>query len=259
MKQSTHIVAILDKSGSMKSVWEDTIGGYNTFLEEQKKVPGKKTITLVQFSSGCETTYSDIPLEHVANLTKETYCPSGWTALNDSIAKTINNVGYKMAGLPENERPSKIIVLIMTDGQENWSKEFSGQLGLKRVGEMVKHQQEKYSWSFVFVGSNIDSFSTASGYGIHSTHAINYVSTPAGTYNAFKSMSRGVAASILSADNGTSMESFFDMERNKKSISDDVIDTADIKDIIAKYTDVTKQTPVEAKTPQTSSTTTTND
>lgn len=264
MKQGySHIVALLDKSGSMKSVQEDTIGGFNTFLDEQKLVPGESTMTLIQFSDACETIYADVPLAHVAHLTKNTYSPSGWTSLNDALAKTINDVGAKLSSKPENERPSQVIVLIMTDGQENTSKEFGGLDGLGRVKEMVKHQQDKYSWKFCFIGSNMDSFSTASGYGISARSTINYTSTPIGTYNAFKSMSRGVVGSRISANNGVVMDSFFENEANSLEVSAKKIDTTDIKAVIDKYTIVNTTEPVkkdnDSATASSTSTMPTND
>lgn len=238
----THIVAILDKSGSMKPVQDDTIGGFNTFLDEQKKVPGEATLTLVQFSDKCQTTYSDVPLAHVALLTKDTYCPNGWTALNDSLAKTINDVGMKLAAKPEHDRPSKVVFLIMTDGAENTSKEFGGTLGLAKVSEMVKHQKDKYSWDFVFMGANMDAFATGISYGIPSTYAINYTSDKLGSYNAFKSASRGMTASRLVASAGGTLDMFFENEASKHIVSNDTLDVSNIQETINKYTPSTTTT-----------------
>lgn len=235
-KGLTHIVAILDKSGSMKVVQDDTIGGFNTFLDEQKKVPGEAILTLVQFSDKCETLYTDVPLNHVAPLTRETYIPSGWTALNDSLARTMNEVGVKLASKREEERPEKVVVLIMTDGAENSSKEFGGFGGRVKVGEMVKHQKEKYSWEFCFIGANIDSFTTAGHYGIDIGSTINYVNNSTGSQNAFKSASRGMAATRTAQQYGGKVNSFFENERNMEQITDSVLDTSDIGETIGKYT-----------------------
>jgi len=235
-KNFTHIVALLDKSGSMKTVENDTVGGFNTFIEEQKKVPGEATITLVQFNDKCETTYTDVPLAHVAPLTVETYKPSGWTALNDALAKTINDVGSKLSAKPEHERPSKIIVLVMTDGEENSSKEFNGSDGLKKLSGMVTHQTDKYSWEFVFVGANIDAFATAHAYGIQSGHTINYTSNAIGQQNVFKRLSKGMAATRTSAYFGAAAPaSFFENDLDLKSVNDVTLDTSDITATIEKY------------------------
>lgn len=232
----THIVAILDKSGSMAPVQLDTIGGFNTFLDEQRKVPGEATVTLVQFSDNYHVTYSDVPLAHVAKLTTETYSPSGWTALNDALAKTITDVGTKLATKKEEERPSKIVVLVMTDGAENKSKEYVGTAGLKTLTDMVTHQRTKYNWEFVFMGANIDAFATASNYGFAKNATINYFSDSVGSTNAFKSLSRGMAATRTAAAYGSSVGSFFENERSKEVISNASLDASDISETIKKYT-----------------------
>lgn len=233
----THIVALLDRSGSMLRVQNDTIGGFNTFVNEQKKVPGEATLTLVQFSDSCETTFADIPLAHVAPLTVDTYKPSGWTALNDALGKTINDVGHKLAAKPEAERPSKVIVLIMTDGEENKSKEYVGTAGLTKLSSMVGHQKEQYAWEFVFIGANINAFTAANTYGIDRGHAINYSQQGYGQSNAFKSLSRGMVGSRLSASAGVAAPAnFFENERSQDLVFHETLDTLDIGATIDKYT-----------------------
>lgn len=254
----THIVALLDKSGSMVSVQNDTIGGFNTFIEEQKKVPGEATLTLVQFSDKCETTYSDVPLAHVAPLSALTYRPSGWTALNDALAKTVRDVGAKLAAKPENERPSKVIVLVMTDGEENRSVEFSGTHGLKKLSSIVTHQKETYSWEFVFIGANIDSFATADLYGIGRGMTINYTSNSVGQQNAFKSLSKGMAEVRSAAFYGAAAPAnFFANDASLEAVDSVKLDTSDISDIVNKYsqkdTVVTPPTPTTTTTQDTSS------
>lgn len=232
----THIVALLDKSGSMGKVRNDTIGGFNTFVEEQKKVPGEATLTLVQFSDKCETTFSDVPLAHVAPLNTDTYKIGGSTALNDALAKTVNDVGIKLAAKPENERPSKVVVLVMTDGEENKSILFHGAEGLRKLNGMVTHQKEAYSWEFVFVGANIDSFSTANHYGIGAGQTINYTSDSFGQQNVFKSLSRGMAAQRTAAFVGAAAPlNFFENERSRDIVSNASLDTLDINATINKY------------------------
>lgn len=232
----THIVALLDRSGSMQPIQADTIGGFNNFVEEQKKVPGEATLTLVQFSDKCEITFSDVPLAHVAPLSVETYKPGGWTALNDALARTISDVGTKLAAKPENERPSKVVLLIMTDGQENQSREFTGQHGLKKLSSMIGHQKDKYSWDFVFIGANIDAFATASGYGISAGQTINYTSNSFGQQNAFKSLSKGMAATRAAAYVGAAAPvNFFENDVSLNVVNDVTLDTSDIQSTIDKY------------------------
>jgi uncharacterized protein YegL len=233
----SHIVVLLDKSGSMKAVRDDTIGGFNTFLEEQKKVPGTATLTLVQFSDKCHTTYMDVSLAHVAPLTRENYKVSGWTSLNDALAKTIDEVGQKLMATPEKERPSKVTVLVITDGAENTSVEFGGFMGLVKVKEKIKHQTEKYNWSFVFLGANVDAFSTASNYGILPNYTINYTSNSVGSANVFKTASRGLVAERMTG--GKMKNGFFENEVNMIQVNDVCLDTADISSTIQKYTGAT--------------------
>jgi hypothetical protein len=236
MKQHyTHIAALIDKSGSMGPIQLDTIGGFNTFIDEQKKLPGEVSITLAQFNDKYELTYADVPLTKVAHLTTETYRPAGWTSLNDSLAKLINDTGAILAAKPEHERPSKVIIVVMTDGQENTSKEYVGQAGLKTLSDMVKHQTEKYSWQTIFLGANIDAFATAAIYGIGASNTINYTSSSTGISNAFKSVSRGVMASRASAMYGATMDSFFENERDATAVGSLHLDTSDVSSVIAKY------------------------
>lgn len=248
-KNFTHIVALLDRSGSMTKVQNDTIGGFNTFVEEQKKVPGDATLTLVQFSDKCETTFSDVPLAHVAQLNTDTYKPSGWTALNDALAKTVNDVGAKLSAMPENERPSKVVVLVMTDGEENNSRTFRGPVGLQKLSSMVTHQKEKYSWEFVFIGANIDSFAAAAGYGIGANNVINYTADAFGQQNAFKSISKGLAAQRTAAFVGAAAPlNFFENEANLRSVDSNTLDVSEISETIKKYMQKdTATTPIKVQ------------
>ncbi len=163
MKQDfTSINIVLDRSGSMASVRNDTIGGLNTFIEEQKKVPGSATVSLATFSSDYTLIHNFIPIADVPVITAETYQPSGGTALLDAIARTIIATDTKLAALQEDERPSKVLFVIITDGEENVSKEFSH----AKVMEMIKHRQEKCEWSIIYLGANEDAFKVSSSYGI---------------------------------------------------------------------------------------------
>jgi len=144
----THIVLILDKSGSMAPKKSELIVGFNHFLEEQKKLPGKATISITQFSTGVAQT-GVLPLQVVAPLEDATYQPSGWTALLDAIGMTLDTVGAELAALPEDLRPSQVIVGIFTDGEENYSKEYTRE----QVKAKIKEQRDVYKWQFVFIGT----------------------------------------------------------------------------------------------------------
>ncbi|GHV81062.1 hypothetical protein AGMMS49944_28530 [Spirochaetia bacterium] len=182
----TEIVAILDKSGSMNRLTDDTIGGYNAFIEEQKSLPGEAVLTTVLFNNGYTVLHRRIDIKEVPEITRKEYTAGGSTALLDALGKTINEIGAKLADTAEENRPSKVIFFIITDGEENSSKEFFQE----RIKEMVELQTHTYSWEFIFLGANIDSFSTAATLGIQSDHAYNWTATGQGHRNAYRAASK---------------------------------------------------------------------
>lgn len=153
-KNLTEIVVVLDESGSMGSCKQDTIGGFNEFLDTQSKIEGEANFTFVKFSDYYKVVNEGSPIEHVAKLNENNYSPSFSTALLDAVGKTINSIGNRLAKTPEDERPAKVIVTVITDGYENSSREFTK----KQIFDMVKHQREKYDWEFLFLGADIDSW-----------------------------------------------------------------------------------------------------
>jgi hypothetical protein len=153
-KNLSEIVIILDESGSMATCMDDTIGGVNLFLDNQKRISGEAKVTVVKFSDIYEIINDSVPLDQVTYLDYFNYRPSNSTALLDAVGKTINNIGKRLADTPEADRPEKIIIAIITDGYENSSKEFSR----SQVFSMVTHQREKYSWEFIFLGADIDAW-----------------------------------------------------------------------------------------------------
>lgn len=154
MKENlTDIIFIVDRSGSMLSIKQDVIGGYNAFIDEQRKVCGQEAnITFIQFDNKYEKLYEAIDINQVDYLSEDTFIPRGMTALYDAVGKAIVETGERLSNIPELERPSKVLVVIITDGYENSSQEYS-QL---RVKEMISHQETKYSWDFIFIAANID-------------------------------------------------------------------------------------------------------
>lgn len=186
----TEIVAIIDRSGSMQNLRSDTIGGFNSFISEQKKAEGKAVLTLVQFDDQYQIDYEGKDINDVADLNETTYVPRGSTALLDAVGRTVNAVGARLAALPEEKRPGQIIFLIITDGQENCSKEFRAD----KVKEMVKHQTDAYKWSFVFMGGgDIESQKDQGArLGISSSNTYGYSANAGGTQNLYSSISKGV-------------------------------------------------------------------
>lgn len=142
------IVVVLDRSGSMEPIKRDTIGALNQFVSEQKVVPKSARFTLVQFNDQYEFTYDGVDLQSVEKLTEETYVTSGTTALLDAVCRTIDQIGERFSDMPESDRPGCILFAILTDGEENSSKEYN----LKQTLSKIEHQQDVYGWEFLFLG-----------------------------------------------------------------------------------------------------------
>lgn len=179
----TDITVILDRSGSMGSVVDTTIEGFNKFLREQQDIPGRATITLVQFDDQYQVDYENRNINSVNYLNKETYVPRGMTALLDAIGKTIHNIEHRVI----KNKPSKVIVVIQTDGLENASREFK----LHQINDTISHLRNQHKWEFIFLGANQDAIKTAESYGILHTHAMTYIN--GGEITAFSCISNNIA------------------------------------------------------------------
>lgn len=164
---SSEIVIVLDRSGSMESRKEETIGGFNSFLEKQKAEPGECVFTLTQFDNEYEVVLDGVPLGDVLPLTDKTYIPRGFTALLDAIGRTINVADARIAAMPEDQRPSKVLFVVLTDGMENASKEFKK----ATVFEMIEQRKTKGGWQFVFIGTGQDQIAEGSELGVQTCAA----------------------------------------------------------------------------------------
>ena len=176
----TEIVFLLDRSGSMSGLESDTIGGFNSFVKQQAGF-GETRITTILFDDKYELLH-DGANASVAVLTEKQYYVRGMTALLDAVGKAITDVGKRLAETAEPDRPGKVIFVITTDGQENSSKEFT----YAKVREMITHQQEKYSWEFVFMGANIDVAAEGSRLGIKPDMSMAYEATEEGVEDCFE-------------------------------------------------------------------------
>ena len=172
----TSVTIILDRSGSMNDCRSDTIGGYNTFIEGQKQNPGECEISLIQFNDRSEFVYKSKPVNEAPNLDHTTFVPHGGTALLDAIGKAIIEKGKELEALSEDERPSKVIMVIITDGDENTSKEFTKE----KIAALIKQQTDVYSWVFTFLAANQDAIATAKTYSIAADNSLNFSSTKSG-------------------------------------------------------------------------------
>lgn len=184
----TEIVAILDRSGSMEHLTNDTIGGFNSFLKEQKEIPGEAVLTTVLFNNSYMLLHDRVNIKTIKQITNKEYIAQGSTALLDAMGKTINDIGLKLNSTIENERPSKVIFFIITDGEENASVEFRND----KIKEMVELQKNTYNWEFIFLGANMDSFSTASSLGISADRSFDYEADEEGVVSVQMAMSAAV-------------------------------------------------------------------
>ena len=163
----TDITLVVDRSGSMSTVREDAEGGVNTFIESQAKEAGEALLTLVQFDTDYEFVHKGVPLK---DLPKYQLHPRGMTALLDAVGRAINETGERLAAMNEPDRPGLVIFVVMTDGLENSSREFTK----TQLKAMIEQQQRDYNWHFTFLGANQDAFSEAGGIGIGAEGAANY-------------------------------------------------------------------------------------
>jgi Mg-chelatase subunit ChlD len=166
----TEIVFVLDRSGSMQAMVEPAISGFNRLLREQQQVPGHARFTLVLFDDRYELPFHSVPIAEVVELDVSTFVPRGSTALLDAIGRTIDDLGSKLAATPEKDRPSQVIIAILTDGEENASTRYSWDAVAKRI----RHQSEKYQWQFLFLGANQDAIATAGKMSIQANNTTNF-------------------------------------------------------------------------------------
>lgn len=198
----TEIVCILDKSGSMATVVSDTVGAYNAFIAEQKKVPGVARVSLVLFNTMVDPVYLCFPLPEVPELTTQVYRTMGGTALLDAIGTTINSVGDRLRGTPEEKRPGRVIVMIITDGQENSSHYFSRDA----IKAKIEHQKERYHWQFLYLGADPSTFDEAVSIGIVRGHTMVYQNSARGmgvmgqTVSNYVSSSRAAPVGAVQMD-----------------------------------------------------------
>jgi len=207
MGKKNEIVAILDRSGSMRDLTGETISGFNGYISEQRDLDPKTKLTLVLFNHLYDLAYSRKKLSEVESLDRTVYVAEGTTALLDAIGRTITDLK------PESAKKSKgkTIVLIITDGQENASKDY------KRgdIKELVTKCQEKYGWKFLFLGAGIDSFAEAESIGIPQIHSADYVASGPGIANAYASAL--LATSNIMDDKDINLSDLLDEVSNKKS------------------------------------------
>ena len=189
-KNWTELVFILDRSGSMQGLESDTIGGFNSMLEKQKREPGEAFVSTVLFDSQVEVIHDRVRVGEVRPLTRKDYEVRGCTALLDALGGAIHHIGNVHKYAREEDVPERTLFVITTDGMENASRHY----GPEQVRRMIRRQKEKYGWEFLFLGANIDAVQAAGRLGIAPDRAVNCHSDSTGTRIQYEAVSRAVAA-----------------------------------------------------------------
>ena len=189
-KGLTELVFILDRSGSMIGLEKDTIGGFNSMIEKQRKEEGEAIVSTVLFDDRMKVIHDRVIMEQVKLLTDKDYHVGGCTALLDAMGYAIKHINKVQKALREEDRPEKTMFIITTDGQENSSHDFT----YEKIKKMVEKKQNKKNWEFLFLGANIDAIGTASNLGIRADRAVNYHSDKKGTAVNYIALSKAVSS-----------------------------------------------------------------
>ena len=190
LNNTTELVFILDNSGSMAGMEKDTIGGFNAMIEKQREEDGEVYVSTVLFNSTSRVIHDRISIKRIEPMTEQQYRVGGGTALLDAIGGAIHHIGNVHKYARKEDVPSKTIFLITTDGMENASRQYDSE----HVKKMIKRQEERYGWEFVFVAANIDAVHTAETIGIRRERAANYRQDAEGTEMLFCAMSEAVTS-----------------------------------------------------------------
>ena len=180
----TELVFILDRSGSMHGLEQDTIGGFNSMIERQKGEPGEALVSTVLFSDQSRVLHDRVDLKDVGAMTEKEYSVGGCTALLDALGGAIHHIGNIHKYARPEDVPARTLFVITTDGMENASRQYD----IREVREMIERQKEKYGWEFLFLGANIDAVGTARRYGISADNAVTYRADPQGTALNFEAV-----------------------------------------------------------------------
>ena len=184
----THITFVLDSSGSMDAIADDTRGGFNTFLRDQREEEGTATVTLYEFNTIVEKVYKMYPIADAPELDNENYKPRGRTALYDAISRAVDETAADIATVEPSEQPDNVIIVVLTDGKENASE-----TPKDAVRGRVETRQEADNWEFLFIGANQDAVLTAEGMGIEQDRSLTMAHDGEGTRDAYKSTSENIS------------------------------------------------------------------
>ena len=213
------IAVVLDRSGSMESLRDDAVGGFNSFLQEQKDAPGSAMFTLAQFDHEYIVVHDGVPIEDVSPLDRNTFVPRGGTALLDAIGRTVNVMEAKIGKMPDDEKPSRMIVATLSDGQENQSQEFT-----KSAIEKVIKERSGSGWDFVFLSAGLDQFADAAEIGVSANLYAAGVQGSAGMKGVIGGVGKQIANYRSSRDSGAvavncSLDSYEREEKTSGGVS----------------------------------------
>ena len=173
----TEIVFVLDESGSMSDLQDDTIGGFNSMIDVQKHKEGSAYVSTVLFNNDSKVVHDRVDINEVKKMTKDDYVPSGCTALMDALGDSIRHIANIHKYARKEDVPDNTLFIIITDGMENASHKYSS----ADIKKLIKKQQEEYHWEFIYLAANIDAIDSATSYGINKDNAVNYESDSYGT------------------------------------------------------------------------------
>jgi hypothetical protein len=204
--QRALIAVLLDRSGSMESIKSDTEGGFNAFIDGQRSTPLDVGVTLAQFDTEYDVVYANQPIEDVPRLNLQ---PRGGTALYDALGRLVTDVGAELAALPDDERPSRVTVVVLTDGHENSSREWTHEA----VSAAIGRQERDYAWDFVFLGANMDAVAVGQQLGFAAAKSMTYAPDADSVDSAWAATTAYVARRNAAPAGAPPVEGFSDEER----------------------------------------------
>lgn len=202
----THVSILLDRSGSMGSIVDDMIGGFNSFIDKQKELPGKMTVSAAQFDTEYDVLYNMAEIGSVKKLTQEVYYPRGSTALYDSLNEMMRLTGNALFNMKESDRPWKVMFVIITDGEENASRFISKET----IAEKIRHQTEQYGWGFIYMGCDQDAFKEGAKIGVQGLK--------------FRRGATGMAATYASLSSNVGYNRSYESGQSVTSLTQDEVD-----------------------------------
>lgn len=209
---NTHITFVLDSSGSMAKIEDDTKGGFNVFLKEQQEEEGTATVTLFDFNSTVELVYRDRSIENAPELDSDNYRPSGQTALHDAISQAVTETSDRIETMASSDRPDNVIMVVLTDGKENASE-----TPQDVVRERVETRREGDDWEFLFIGANQDAALTADDMGMDADKSLDMSHSGEGAEAAYRATSKSVSR----ARKGGTTGGYTEEDRQRQREADD--------------------------------------